>query len=217
MLVSEMISTIYVLLFTLIIYCEGRSSRRDRSICSGSSKIDIQTSYGVKIEPFDQSNVYIDSLSEPFEDRHSLRFEFKTTSGNGTLFYAVRRNDLQDMVSGSLHEGYPQFKIRCMSSFADFTIPVRVDDGEWHRVRFIRRHGKGIFLVDELEYFEQYYVSCGGFTSINFGNRNPAHYQSKSVKELQGKDGQMDGCIRRFHISTGIDAHPHYTTVSECN
>jgi hypothetical protein len=55
----------------------------------------------------------------------------------------------------------------------------------YFQVRFIRRHGKGIFLVDELEYFEQYYVSCGGFTSINFGNRNPAHYQSKSVKELQ--------------------------------
>jgi hypothetical protein len=69
--------------------------------------------------------------------RHSLRFEFKTSSGNGTLFYAVRRNDLQDMISGSLHEGYPQFKIRCMSSFADFTIPVRVDDGEWHRVSWI--------------------------------------------------------------------------------
>lgn len=67
--------------------------------------------------------------------RHSLKFDFKTNSGNGTLFYAVRRNDVYDMVSCGLHEGFLQFKIRCKSSYADLTIPFRVDDGEWHRVR----------------------------------------------------------------------------------
>jgi len=67
--------------------------------------------------------------------RHTFKFEFKTTSSNGTLFYAVRENEKHDMVSGGIHEGYMQFKIRCKSSFADLTIPkFRVDDGEWHKV-----------------------------------------------------------------------------------
>ncbi|XP_045193769.1 uncharacterized protein LOC123549611 [Mercenaria mercenaria] len=218
--ICEMRRFVYILLFTIVMYSEARSFRRDRSLkfkCTGTSKIDIQSGHGVKIEPIEQSNVYIDSLSEPFDDGHALRFEFKTTSGNATLFYAVRRNDLYDMVSGGIHDGYLQFKIRCKSSYADLTIPFRVDDGEWHKIKFQRKHRKGLFMLDDIEFFEQYYVGCGGFTSINFGNTNPEHDSSVSVNELKSKDGQMNGCIRKVQISTGIDAPPHYTTVSDCN
>lgn len=215
---AEVKHVIYVLIVTTAMYAEGRSLRRDRAVkCFGASKIDIESGSGVKIEPIEMSRVYIDSLLKHFEDGHSLKFEFKTNSANGTLFYAVRRNDLFDMVSCGLHEGFLKFKIRCKSSYADLTIPYRVDDGEWHKVKFQRKHRKGIFMLDDIEFFEQYYVGCGGFTSINFGNTNPEHDSSISVYELKKTDGQMSGCIRKLNISTSLEAPPQYVAVSECN
>lgn len=68
-------------------------------------------------------------------------------SSNATLFYAVRRNDEYDMVSGSIIEGYVQFKIRCKSSYVDLTIPkFRVDDGEWHKVSETSRTSNSEFV-----------------------------------------------------------------------
>ncbi|KAL4235277.1 Laminin subunit alpha-2 [Mactra antiquata] len=216
----EMSETIRILKFiflALICYTEARSVRRNRSACQGRSRIDIQSNDGVKIEPLSYSKVYIDSLAKPFHDGHTLRFEFRTQSSNATLFYAVRRNDEYDMVSCGINEGFLHFKIRCKSSYVDLTIPTRVDDGEWHKVKFQRRRKKGIIMLDDMEFFEQYYVGCGGFTSVNFGSTNPEHDNTLSIHELKDKDGQLNGCIRKLHITTGIEAPPHYTAVSECN
>ncbi|KAH3769774.1 uncharacterized protein LOC127846460 [Dreissena polymorpha] len=197
---------------------DGGSLRRQTATCTETSVVDIESNAGVKIEPIEQSRVYIETLSTPFDDGHTLRFEFNTKSGNGTLFYAVRRNDIYDMVSAEISDGYVQFKIRCRSSYADLTIPgIRVDDGEWHRIKFHRKKRKGIFLLDDLEYFEHYYVGCGGFTSVNFGSTHRDHDDSFSVRELQNKNGHLSGCIRNVKITTGIDTPPKYTAISQCN
>lgn len=207
----------YYLLVTLslVIYCEG--FRKQKSTCTGP-RMDILTDDGVKIEPIAQSKVYIDSLSEHLEDGHTLKFEFKTYSSNSTLFYAVRRNDEFDMVSGGIFDGYLQIRTRCKSLYADLTIPkVRVDDGEWHKFKFQRKHRKGIFLLDDMEFFEQYYIGCGGFTSLNFGSTHQDHWSSQNVHALKNKYGHFEGCIRRLDVTTGIAAQPHYVAVSECH
>lgn len=205
-------------LISLIFEVECRSLRNNREACTGTSRIDIESHDGVKIEPIDYSRVFVDSLTQPFEDGHTLRFEFRTFSSDASLFYTVRRNDEYDMVSGSINNGYLHFKIRCKSSYADLTIPkFRVDDGEWHKIKFQRKRGKGIFMLDDVEFFEQFYVGCGGFTSINFGSTNPEHASVVSVSELKDNNGKLDGCIRKLHITTGIEAPPHYVAVSECN
>lgn len=212
------IKRILCLLLSVVYLVRCRSIRQNRETCVGTSRIDIESDDGVKIEPIEHSKVYIDSFTKPFEDGHTLRFEFRTHSANATLFYAVRRNDEYDMVSGGIYEGYLQFKIRCKSSYADLTIPrFKVDDGEWHKVKFQRKRGKGIFMLDDIEFFEQYYVGCGGFTSINFGSTNPDHESTLSVTELKDKNGKLEGCIRKLQITTGIEAPPHYVAVSECN
>ncbi|XP_052817559.1 basement membrane proteoglycan-like [Mya arenaria] len=215
-------SLVYFVCLTLTLFDVDarnlRSLSRENTLCKGGSVVDIEGDAGVKIEPIEQSKVYIDTLSEPFDDGHTFRFEFKTHSGNGTLFYAVRRNDVFDMVSAEIRDGYVQFKVRCKSSYADLTIPkFRVNDGEWHKIKFHRKRRKGIFMLDDMEFFEQYYVGCQGFTSLNFGNTNSEHDDSISVQELQPKNGQFEGCIRRVEISTGIETPPKYTAISLCN
>ena len=40
-------------------------------------------------------------------------------------------------------------------------------------------------MLDDIEFFEQYYVGCGGFTSFNFGSTSPDHDHSHSVNELK--------------------------------
>lgn len=207
---------VYCVLLSLSLLTDCEGQRRQRTVCSGS-RIGIQTDDGVKIEPIVQSRVYIDSLSEQFEDGHTLKFEFKTNSTNAMLFYAVRQNDEFDMVSGGIYNGYLHLRTRCKSLYADLTIPkLRVDDGEWHKFKFQRKHRKGIFMLDDMEFFEQYYIGCGGFTSLNFGSTHQDHWSSKNVQELKAKDGQFEGCIRRLGITTGLDAQPHYVAVSEC-
>lgn len=192
--------------------------RKGRHTCESKGRIDIESESGVQLEALNNSRVFIDDLTEAFQDGHSLRFEFKTTSPNGTLFYISRRHDQYDMVSGGIHNGLLHFKIRCKSSYADLTLPkYRVDDGVWHKIKFQRRNRKGMILLDDVEYFDQYYVGCDGFTSVNFGSTNPDHESSASVQELMPKNGQLKACLRKFHISTNIAAPPYYSAVSVCN
>ncbi|KAK3608030.1 hypothetical protein CHS0354_031016 [Potamilus streckersoni] len=183
------------------------------------SSIDALSSTAVKIEPIKTSRLSFDSLSAELHDGETLTFEFKTTSDSGILFYTTRRNDLYDVVSVVLRNGYLQYKIRCKTSHADLMVPgVLVNDGEWHTLVFARKQNKAFIKLDDKTHFRQYYVTCGGFTSVGFGGINPDHDGgSSSIDELKVQSGHFSGCIRNVNISTGIDAPPHYVTVSDCH
>ncbi|KAL3860696.1 hypothetical protein ACJMK2_010787 [Sinanodonta woodiana] len=183
------------------------------------SSIDALSPTAVKIEPIETSRLSFDSLSAELLDGATLSFEFKTTSESGLLFYTTRRNDLYDVVSVVLINGYLQYKIRCKTSYADLIVPgVLVNDGEWHTLVFARKHNKAFIKLDNKMHFHQYYVTCGGFTSVGFGGISPDHDGgSTSIDELKVQPAHFSGCIRNVNISTGIDAPPHYVTVSDCH
>ncbi|KAL5021433.1 hypothetical protein ScPMuIL_000588 [Solemya velum] len=182
------------------------------------SPIDILSSVGVAIEPLEKSRVEIDHLSTEFQIGQNFTFDFKTTSQDGLLFYASRRNDVHFMAAVELRGGSIQYTIMCPWNDASLTIAkVRVDDGNWHTLGFRRGRFSGIITLDGVDFFGNYVLDCEGFTSVMFGGINPLHDGTPINRILQNKFGHFKGCIRNLRVSTGLEAPPYYVAVSECS
>lgn len=208
---------LYLLCLAVVVH--SRSTRHSRC----ESNIDVSSNSGVRIEPLEDSTVQMNSLSREFYHGEKLEFEFKTSKPDGLLFYATRRNDESELMAVQLVKGHLLYSIRCNQGYATLIIPKRkVDDGEWHTIRYSRKRQKGFLEVDGVVYYENYLLTCGGFTSIVFGGVRANDWGLKAVKSLEtvrDNNGQyqFSGCLRRLDITTGTDEPPYYVKVTSCN
>lgn len=182
------------------------------------SAINIFSSNGVYIESLNKSRVELPELHKGFTNGHELRFEFKTTSPNGVLFYMTPSDRSSELVALDIINGHPRYHIRCKQLEATLTLSrVRVNDGRWHKILFRRRNNRGKLYVDKEPYFHDYRVNCGAFTALTFGGVHPSKRYNGLRRELNTKKGHFEGCIRRVDVSTGVESRARYQGVSECS
>ncbi|XP_060066396.1 laminin subunit alpha-4-like [Ylistrum balloti] len=183
------------------------------------SAISIFSSSGAYIESLNKSRVALPVLQKGFTTGHEMKFEFKTTSPNGVLFYMTPERRQNELVALDIINGHPRYHIRCKQIEATLTLSrIRVDDGRWHKIVFRRRNNRGKLFVDRSPYFHDYRVDCGAFTSLTFGGVDPNRKYSNLHRELNTKHGHFLGCIRRVDVSTGVEeSRAQYQGVSECS
>lgn len=219
MLSSLQVSMIFLYLLSLAVLVHSRATRHSRC----ESNINVSGGSGVRIEPLEDSSVQINSLSREFYDGEKLEFEFKTSKPDGLLFYATRRNDESELMAVQLVDGHLLYSIRCNQGYATLIIPKkRADDDKWHKIRYSRRQMKGYLEINGVTYYENYLLTCGGFTSLVFGGVRANDWGLEAIKSLEtvrGKNGQyqFSGCLRKLNITTGTDQPPYYVKVTSCN
>jgi len=91
-------------------------------------------------------------------------FDFKTTSVHGILFHMSRAGRRHDFVALDIIDGHPRYHIRCRHAEATLTLSqVKVDDGQWHRVRIYLYN---LYLIGQMS----------GKISKPAGNKKPCNY-----------------------------------------
>ncbi|XP_069113908.1 neurexin 1-like [Argopecten irradians] len=183
------------------------------------SAISVFSNNGAYIESLNKSRVALPVLQKGFTTGHEMKFEFKTTSPNGVLFYLSPERRQNELVAVDIINGHPRYHIRCKQIEATLTLSrIRVDDGKWHKIVFRRRNNRGKLFVDRTPYFHDYRVDCGAFTSLTLGGVDPVRKYHNLQRELNTKRGHFLGCIRRVDVSTGVDeSRAEYHGVSVCS
>lgn len=210
----ELSTTLGQILTVFLILAEEIRGMAIQQNCQ--SAINILNPRGAYVESLEKSRVRIDKLEKPFENGHSLSFEFKTTSLHGILFYLNNKNS-KEFVGVEIASGYLTYHIKCRRLEAVLTVAgAKVDDGQWHQVIFRRKRKRGRLTVDGKHYFQNYRVECDddGFTSMTLGGIDPVDIDF--VNSFEGKTGHFEGCIKNLDNTAGIRSSPRYTGVSEC-
>lgn len=71
---------------------------------------------------------------------HSLTIEFevRTEAESGLLFYMARINHA-DFATVQLRNGFPYFSYDLGSGDTNTMIPIKINDGQWHKVMVLRK------------------------------------------------------------------------------
>lgn len=160
-----------------------------------------------------------DQASNPHSPfRFVIKFDFKTSTPHGILFYGRQRENARELIALRLAAGALYYKIQCPTVSADVLIPTsRLDDGQWHSVSLKFRKGglKAHVEVDGIRDSKTYEVSCEKITSLVFGGVSPI--DKEMVDRNLGHVPHFEGCIRSVQIPTALTQHPKYYAVSVCD
>nr|KAG5707877.1 hypothetical protein BaRGS_031608 [Batillaria attramentaria] len=184
------------------------------------NEIDLLADSGVRIEPVERSHAELLLDDRTTRNRFVIKFDFKTTSPHGILFYGRRRDNHRELIALRLVAGALYYKIQCPTVSADVLIPLYtspLNDGQWHSVSLKFRKGgmKAHVEVDGIRDSKTYEVSCKQMTSLIFGGVSP--HDKEALDRSLGYVPHYDGCIRSVQIPTALRAPPKYYAVSVCD
>uniref|UniRef100_A0AAY4DW82 Basement membrane-specific heparan sulfate proteoglycan core protein n=1 Tax=Denticeps clupeoides TaxID=299321 RepID=A0AAY4DW82_9TELE len=131
-----------------------------------------------------------------------IEFEMRTTAESGLVFYMARINHA-DFATVQVKEGWAHLGYDLGSGNTSVSVPITINDGQWHKIRVARNKQMGILTVDNrfskqtkspkkadiLDVVGMLYV--GGL---------PVNYTTKRIGPVVYS---IDGCIRNFKM---IDA-----------
>lgn len=212
---DQLLALIYVTVFVDLLQF-AVSARQIRRICK--NEIDLLADSGVRIEPVDRSHAELLLADHSVRNRFVIKFDFKTSTPHGILFYGRQRENARELIALRLAAGALYYKIQCPTVSADVLIPTsRLDDGQWHSVSLKFRKGglKAHVEVDGIRDSKTYEVSCEKITSLVFGGVSPI--DKEMVDRNLGHVPHFEGCIRSVQIPTALTQHPKYYAVSVCD
>ncbi|RUS70167.1 hypothetical protein EGW08_022069 [Elysia chlorotica] len=187
--------------------------------------MNVTTSTGVKIEPYNSSRVELHlGPRYRFYKELMFAFEFRTDSANGTLFYGRSEAYPEEFVALVLRNGRPVHKIQCPSLHADITLPSTIfpplNDNRWHRVIYSTRLGRfgynGIIDVDGTNHTSVYEVNCEDFDTVIFGGHRPTHVGTLLPAEMTDH-GSFEGCMKEAYFPYPFSSPGGYYVVSQCD
>ncbi|XP_063299217.1 laminin subunit alpha-2 isoform X3 [Pelobates fuscus] len=131
----------------------------------------------------------------------SIELELRTTAESGLVFYMARINHA-DFATIQIKEGMVHFRYDLGNGDTSTFIPLKINDGEWHKINIFRTKQKGFLYVDSfsnsttspkkadiLDVVGMLYV--GGL---------PVNYTTKRIGPVLYS---IDGCIRNFRMLEG--------------
>ncbi|KAM4040964.1 laminin subunit alpha-2 isoform 3-T3 [Anomaloglossus baeobatrachus] len=131
----------------------------------------------------------------------SIELELRTTADSGLLFYMARINHA-DFATIQIKDGMAHFRYDLGSGDTTTMVPIKVNDGEWHKINIFRTKQTGYLFVDGignstnspkkadiLDVVGMLYV--GGL---------PINYTTKRIGPVLHS---IDGCIRNFRMVEG--------------
>uniref|UniRef100_A0A8C5PW47 Laminin subunit alpha 2 n=1 Tax=Leptobrachium leishanense TaxID=445787 RepID=A0A8C5PW47_9ANUR len=129
----------------------------------------------------------------------SIELELRTTAESGLVFYMARINHA-DFATIQIKEGMVHFRYDLGNGDTSTSIPLKINDGEWHKINIFRKMQKGFLYVDSfsnstnspkkadiLDVVGMLYV--GGL---------PINYTTKRIGPVLHS---IDGCIRNFRMT----------------
>ncbi|GFO30430.1 laminin subunit alpha-3-like [Plakobranchus ocellatus] len=163
-------------------------------------------------------------VSERFRNKLVLKFEFRSRSANGTLFYGRSSKNPNEMIALVLQDGHLQYKIKCPSLHADVRLSARdgarLNDNSWHSIHYTAKFGrygqKGQIEVDGVKHTKRYDVNCEQLTSLVMGGHSPDIRQHPYYFDVSDSHGHFEGCIRKVSLSYFLSTPPKYYAVSQC-
>lgn len=192
-----------------------------------TNDINVTTYKGARIEPYEKSRIEV-TLGEPANKRSKrllLSFEFRTTSGNGTLFYGRSSENPTEVIGLMLRGGQLLYKIQCPSLYADVMLSApghtSLNDNQWHTVHFATKFGRqgqrSVMKVDGQSHPQRYEMNCERFTSLVLGGHSPGDNATQHAPDLMSSHGHFEGCIRKLDVSYPLRTLPKYYAVSQCD
>ncbi|XP_068087628.1 laminin subunit alpha-2 isoform X4 [Hyperolius riggenbachi] len=131
----------------------------------------------------------------------SIEFELRTKADSGLLFYMARINHA-DFATVQIKDGIAHLRYDLGSGDTTTMVPLKVNDGEWHKINVFRTKQTGYLYVDGkanntnspkkadiLDVVGMLYV--GGL---------PINYTTKRIGPVLHS---IDGCIRNFRMVEG--------------
>ncbi|XP_053314949.1 laminin subunit alpha-2 isoform X2 [Spea bombifrons] len=131
----------------------------------------------------------------------SIEFELRTEAMSGLIVYMARINHA-DFATIQIKEGMVHFRYDLGSGDTSTMIPLKINDGQWHKINIFRTKQKGFLYVDSfsnstnspkkadiLDVVGMLYV--GGL---------PINYTTKRIGPVLHS---IDGCIRNFRMLEG--------------
>ncbi|XP_037698911.1 laminin subunit alpha-2 isoform X2 [Choloepus didactylus] len=82
------------------------------------------------------------------KNRLTIEFEVRTEAESGLLFYMARINHA-DFATVQLRNGFPYFSYDLGSGDTKTMIPIKINDGQWHKIKIMRMKQEGILYVDD--------------------------------------------------------------------
>ncbi|XP_045698619.1 laminin subunit alpha-2 isoform X5 [Phyllostomus hastatus] len=133
------------------------------------------------------------------KNRLTIEFEVRTEAESGLLFYMARINHA-DFATVQLRNGFPYFSYDLGSGDTNTMIPIKINDGQWHKIKIARIKQEGILYVDDasnktvspkkadiLDVVGMLYV--GGL---------PINYTTRRIGPVTYS---IDGCIRNLQMA----------------
>uniref|UniRef100_A0A6I8PH80 Laminin G domain-containing protein n=2 Tax=Ornithorhynchus anatinus TaxID=9258 RepID=A0A6I8PH80_ORNAN len=81
------------------------------------------------------------------KNRLTVELEIRTEAESGLLFYMARINHA-DFATVQLKNGMPYFSYDLGSGNTSTMIPIKINDGQWHKIKISRVKQEGILYVD---------------------------------------------------------------------
>ncbi|XP_075453399.1 laminin subunit alpha-2 isoform X2 [Ascaphus truei] len=129
----------------------------------------------------------------------SIELELRTEAESGLLFYMARSNHA-DFATVQIKEGMAHFRYDLGNGNTSTMVPIKVNDGQWHKIKIFRTNQIGLLFVDGtanrttspkkadiLDVVGMVYV--GGL---------PINYTTKRIGPVLHS---INGCIRNFRMT----------------
>ncbi|CAG0898967.1 unnamed protein product [Cyprideis torosa] len=136
----------------------------------------------------------------------AFSLSFKTTSGNGVMFYVSDQNHI-DFIAVYMQNGRVFYAFNSGSGAAviESQPEFQYNDGNWHTLDFKRNQKRGELFIDGVLVSEG--NSQGNTASVNvdpiiYIGGLPIDMKEGAKQNLDGSTGSFQGCLKDFRIST---------------
>lgn len=169
-----------------------------RPATSGAGDVTSGTQFGANGE----SRLEFDAVPGVIVDRSEFSLEFRTSSPNGVIFYVSEYQ--KDFMALYMLDGLVKYDFNCGSGIARISSVRRYDDGQWHKVSFVRDERRGNLIVDGAD--NQTATAEGNSRSLNvlgpfYVGGLPVDVAVAAADNLQDMTDFFTGCLKNLKLS----------------
>ncbi|XP_053566671.1 laminin subunit alpha-2 isoform X2 [Bombina bombina] len=128
----------------------------------------------------------------------SIEFEVRTEAESGLLFYMARINHA-DFATVQIKEGMAHFRYDLGNGDTSTMIPLKVNDGQWHKINIYRNKQKGFLFVDGISNstVSPKKADILDVVGMLYVGGLPINYTTKRIGPVLHS---INGCIRNFRM-----------------
>ncbi|KAM4693155.1 laminin subunit alpha-2 isoform 1-T1 [Discoglossus pictus] len=131
----------------------------------------------------------------------SIEFEVRTEAESGLLFYMARINHA-DFATVQIKEGMAHFRYDLGNGDTSTMIPLKINDGQWHKINVFRTKQKGFLFVDSISNstVSPKKADILDVVGMLYVGGLPINYTTKRIGPVLHS---INGCIRNFRMVEG--------------